>query len=549
MIQIFKIGETLESGNTYIADKEEYHIYLEDTQCIESKRYLSLHKSHGIDNIAGTECLNVFIEIKNKKDITIDFCGAVLVFHGKIQPFVICDSENITIKNCAVAYFRAPYTEFIIEERGENYVALKKCDKNATFYVENGRLIMTGENWENRDLYKTPCFFQAFDMKTREGKGMSRAIVGREVKRNEADPFEQNQLVPSMCGELLKLEGKLWDSWTKGTLLCYAHEKRTLASVYTFGGSDITIENYRLINGAGMGISTNHTKNVYIRGLKLIYDEKSNGIITNAADAIHSISCSGDYVIADSVLEGMVDDGLNIHGVFCTFKSAENNTMYIKNSGHTSAYLEFFSAGEKIAVYNGPTMEKSAEYTVKAFEIIDEDNIKLKTEETIGKHNEGDLIESLSAQSNITIKNCSFGKANSHIRFQSRGKILVEDTEIGLPVLLSGDASFWFESSPVQALTFKNVVFNTAKAEIRLMPEVMPTEKEPYYHKNVKFIDCEFVSDTPVRGGYTDNIVFDNVTNSAGKAMKMILTNCGRVDAEGVELERHTEVKTKLQVN
>ena len=408
---------------------------------------------------------------------------------------------------------------------------------------------MQGENWENRNCHKERHFFQAFDKQTREGKGLALAIIGKEVEIDPTCPFEIRQYVPEQCGELLKLEGKLWGGWTEGSILCYAHEKRTLSSVYTFDCDNIKIENYRLINGSGMGISTNHSSNIYIDGLKLMHDELSNGIIANAADAIHSIACSGDFIIKNSIFEGMMDDALNVHGIFCQFDRKENNIMYLKMSSYCSGYLNIFGKGETVAVYNGPTMEETARYTIKSVEILDKDNIKLEMFEEIKNHNNGDIVENISAQSNITIKNCRFGKANSHIRFQSRGKIVIEDTEIGLPVLLTGDATYWFESSPVQDITFKNVRYNTEKAQIRLMPEIMPTEKEPYYHKNIKLTNCEFITDTPITGGYTDNIVLENVSNSKSIPMKLVLTNCGDVIADGFEIERHTETKKELKVN
>ncbi len=543
MKKIFTINEELENGNYYYADKKKYHIYPDNTIIVNDPQYFGLSKKTNISE------MKVFTYLKGKKDITLDFCGAEIIFYGKIQPFLLDECENITIKNCEIKYNRPVYTEFEIVKREEDCIYLKGLNEKATYYVEDGYLIMTGEDWENRECHRTPHFFQAFDGETHEGKGLNLAIIGKKVELDPNYPFEACQYVPTQCGDLLKLEGKLWDGWTVGTILCYSHENRSISSVYTFDSNNITIENYRLINGSGMGISTNHSSNIHIHGLKLMYDEKSNGIIANAADAIHSIACGGDYEITNSVFEGMIDDALNIHGIFFQYLDKDGNKMHLKCSTYISSYLGLFSKGEKIALYNGPTMEKTAEYTIKKVELIDKENLILETEEEIGEHNENDLVENISMQPNITIKNCRFGKANSHLRFQSRGKIVVEDTEIGLPVLLTGDASYWFESSPVQDLTFKNVKFNTEKAQIRLMPEVMPTEKEPYYHKNIKFTDCEFVADTPIEGGYTDNIIFENVKNSNGKQMKMILTNCGSVKADGVVIKRKTEKKTQLKVN
>ena len=77
----------------------------------------------------------------------------------------------------------------------------------------------------------------------------------------------------------------------------------------------------------------------------------------------------------------------------------------------------------------------------------------------------------------------------------------------------------------------------------------MPTEKEPYYHKNIKVLNNEFDSETPITGGYADGIVFLGNKNALGKKMKLELVNCGSVEADNCEIERKTEVKTELKVN
>ena len=91
----FKIGTALESNTEYVATEAEYHVYARDTVQVCDDRYVALRAND-------EKAFNVFIFIKGKRNITLDFGGATIVMHGKIQPFLIDLSENITIKNCNI---------------------------------------------------------------------------------------------------------------------------------------------------------------------------------------------------------------------------------------------------------------------------------------------------------------------------------------------------------------------------------------------------------------------------------------------------------------
>ena len=91
--------------------------------------------------------------------------------------------------------------------------------------------------------------------------------------------------------------------------------------------------------------------------------------------------------------------------------------------------------------------------------------------------------------------------------------------------------------------------YNADKAVVEIRGEVAVTDKEPYYHKNIKIQKCEFTSDMPVSGGYADNIVFTGNKNTSGEKMRMELTNCGRVIADNCEIIRKTEENRELKLN
>jgi hypothetical protein len=230
-------------------------------------------------------------------------------------------------------------------------------------------------------------------------------------------------------------------------------------------------------------------------------------------------------------------------------KSAEGKVIESHLASCEKQANDLYRVGDVIAVYREKTMEEVARYTIEKIESVDEECKRFFVDRPVAAHEEGDLIESLTSNCQVLLENCVFGKANSHLRLQSRGKFVMRNCEDELPLLLSGDASFWFESGPIQDLTVENCRFVGERAKITMKSEVMPSEAEPYYHRNLKIVHNEFETELPMKGGYTDGIVFCHNKNSLGKKMRLELTNCGSVEADNCTVERFSEEKKELKLN
>lgn len=541
----FKLGFPFENDTEYFATEKEYHVYTEDTTTVSDKRYVALRAED-------TEAFNVFALIKEKKNIILDFCGATLVMHGKIQPFLIDLSENITIKNCNVTYERPPYTEALITEVTPEYVRLR-LNEHCTCRVEDGKLIPYSDTWENHRLNYNGMFYQLFDSETHYGRGIHLGVMGNTVVMEKERPFAIDHFtVEENEGDILlkgELREKIRAFYKPNHVLNITHERRSLSNVFMIDSKNVLIENYRILAGWGMGIYSYRTENITLDGFRLTCDQSSPCIVTNAADAVHTFGTSGKFNIINSVFEGMIDDAINIHSNFRTVEHAQGNEIYTRLASCEQQANELYRIGDKIAVYRGKTMEMAASYVIKKIETIDKTTKKFTVDRIVSEHSEGDLIENLTANCDVTIENCVFGKANSHLRFQSRGKFVMKNCESEMPIILTGDASYWFESGPVTDLTIENCRFIGERAYIRIRSEIFPTEKEPYYHRNIKILNNKFDTEEPLFGGYADGIVFKGNQNSMGKSMTLTLTNCGSVDAENCIVERKTEVKSELKVN
>lgn len=540
----FKIGITLESNTEYFAKEKEYHVYAEHTTEVCDERYVM--------RTGDAKLFNVFVLIKEKKNIVLDFCGATLVMHGKIQPFLIDLSENITIKNCNVTYERPPYTEALITEVTPEYIRLR-LNEHCTCRIEGGKLIPYSDTWENHRLNYNGMFYQLFDYETHCGRGLHLGVMGNHVVMEKERPFTIDRFTVEEDGEDILLKGELREKirpyYKKNNVLIITHEKRSLSSVFMIDSKTVLIKNYRILTGWGMGIYSYRTENITLDGLCLTCDKSSPCIVTNSADAVHTFGTSGKFNIINSVFEGMIDDAINIHSNFRTVEHVQENEIYTHLASCEQEANDLYRIGDEIAVYRGKTMEMAASYIIQKIETIDETTKKFTVDRIVSEHSEGDLIENLTAYCDVTIENCIFGKANSHLRFQSRGKFVMKNCESELPICLTGDASYWFESGPITDLTVENCRFIGERAQIQIKSEIFPTEAEPYYHRNIKILNNEFDTEEPLFGGYADGIVFKGNQNSFKKPMTLTLTNCGSVDAENCIVERKTKVKSELKVN
>lgn len=531
-IQTFNKNTKFESDTYYSFDKIDCDIYMKDTERLCKKKYLVIAESnHGY--------LDVAFYLKGLKNVTLDFGGAMLVCHGRIQPFIIDECENITIKNVTVAYERAFYSEFdVISNNGKELTLARK--EKFPCRVENNELIPYGENWEDRDLSKKCMFLQAYDKKTREGRGLWVVMIGENPVELETPPCAVAELTVREEGNNIVLSGdNIPSAYDNSTMVVLEHESRDKSSVAMYHSKNINIENYRVLNGTGMGLLAIYTENITAEKYCLINDSLSHGIVANGGDGIHLVNCKGKITLNNCIVEGTVDDALNIHGNFYHTVKADGNLLYAERSAvahYLDANSDIFAEGDEIAVYKGKTMEEKIRFTVKSVKILDDYNIVIETDKNAEEAVCDDVIENLSTNPDFEFKNCIFGKANSHLRLQSRGKGVVENCECELPIMLTGDLNYWFESSPVKDLTVKNCKFFGERGFFRLIPECNPTEKEPYYHSGVKITDCIFEREIAIEGRDTKDIEFINNCHSEGKTLKLKLENCSNVKTDCADI-------------
>jgi hypothetical protein len=284
-----------------------------------------------------------------------------------------------------------------------------------------------------------------------------------------------------------------------------------------------------------MGILGMYSEHITLDGVKYFSDERSHGIATNAADAVHLISCFGQVEIVNSVFEGMKDDALNIHGNYYTVNGISGNVIHarlhtdIQANPGVNAHYKMFDKGDTLAIYRGSTNLCKQTLTVERVEVTGDFSADLTCVGDLSVLCEGDTIENRSAQADLHIKNCRFGKAGTHLRLQTRGKVLIEDSECSLKILLSGDKNYWYEGSPINDLIIKNCRFIGKRGMIVAMPSFDVCPEAPYYHSGIKMIQNTFEVATALDLSHCKDILFEGNVNSAGMAFGNMLQDCAEV--------------------
>ena len=85
--------------------------------------------------------------IVGRTGITIDGGGADLIFHGRILPFAVDSSSDVTIKNLSIDYSSVWYSQAEIID-ADRYKTVLKFSDNSPCTVRNGNFCFPSENGE-----------------------------------------------------------------------------------------------------------------------------------------------------------------------------------------------------------------------------------------------------------------------------------------------------------------------------------------------------------------------------------------------------------------
>ena len=405
--------------------------------------------------------------IKNKENITIDGEGAKLIFHGRMSPFVLDSSENITLKNFSIDYAEPMYFEGKIVDAGENFVEMEYNDEIFHVDAEENSLRFYGDGWENKGIAK--LLVNEFDPEIK-GPAIGTPtyfanVTGVEDKTFMA--FLHRYLKPSKPSKnRLRLEGEIKYTHKVGRYWLCTHNDRKYPGIYVTECKDVLIKDVLLTHTLSMGVICSLSENITLDTVSALPGE--GRLLSVDADATHFVNCTGLIHITGCRFESMMDDAVNIHGIYAPVSKKLSDTSVLLKFGHfQQAGINVFKKGDKIRLCDNESLAPYAYYTVKASRTLSETYLILETEEVLSADiKEGHVFENYSRMPKIHIENTKsgFNRPRGFLISNCQGTIIENCTFYNMSnaIDMSGDANSWYESGPCDNVVIRNNDFSNA---------------------------------------------------------------------------------------
>lgn len=419
----------------------------------------ALQRTYYISNHDQSEQQAVGIAIEGWENLTLDGRGAKLVFHGVIIPFAVIDSKGCSVKNLSID-FENPQTAQvrIIENRGAGGIVFRPESWVKYRISQDSIFEVYGEGWALR-----PSTGIAFEPDT------------RHILWNTGDLFY------STAGVRKTEHGLLAPQWqdsrlTPGTVVAMRTWSRPAPGIFLYGNTDTRLTNINVHYAFGMGLIAQFCDGITLNGFSVcLKNENDPRYFTTQADATHFSQCSGIIQSSGGLYEGMMDDAINVHGVYLKVTGIKGDRSITARFMHDQAWgFRWGCPGDSVRMLNADVMEYTG--SLLHIESITPDNTGHGSKELNITFREP--LELDPERMNIGIENLSrtpevifSGNTvrNNRARgalFSSPRRTVVEnnvfDHTSGSAILLCGDCNGWYESGACRDILIKDNRFINA---------------------------------------------------------------------------------------
>lgn len=501
-----------EDGANIVLQRGTYDIGLE---CTVSRTY------YPSNNDAGEKKIAFFYE--DRENLVLDGNGSKLVFHGRITPFVFDRCRRVTLKNFVIDYDRPFFSQGEILACGPDFVELRIDPARYPYRVENEGLVFTSPEWE-ADLSEGINLFLPFDPVTRApayNSILAIAVTGKNAKPDPRSPIpERTFLVKELGQGRIRLEGDCNFNCAPGQVMVITHERRDNNVIFALDCEEMTFENIDIVHGGAMGVLCQTCTDLTLRKIRC-GTEKGSALVSLNCDATHFVNCDGKILIEDCSFFNMMDDAVNIHGIYTVVKSVEPGRLVLELKHFQQYRVNVFRAGDEVEICGENGAEVVKRVPVKASRLLSDSEIEILTEGDVSGIKSGDLAENNGRMPEVTVRHCRSGRNRPRgFLISSPKRVVIEDNEFensSFGLHFTGDTKFWFESTGVRDVLirgnrFENCGYHYGEAAICFLPEFTAESDKEYFHRNIVIEDNRFETFT---GGVlfakdTENLVFRN---------------------------------------
>lgn len=435
---------------------------------------------------------SVGVALEGMNNLVFDGNEADFIFHGRMLPVSLIESENITLRNFSIDFENPHITQVKVLENNPDapYITFEVAPW-AQYEIRDNRFVAKGEDWESR-----PSIGIAFEEKT------------KRLIYNTSDIYTKLDQVSEIAPRTIKAEGWKDARLIPGSAIALRTYYRPAPGIFISHDKNVSLENIRVHYAEGMGLLAQMTENITLDRFSVcLRGDSDPRYFTTQADATHFSACKGKIISKNGLYEGMMDDAINVHGTYLKVMKREDDKRVLAAYMHPQAYgFEWGRPGDAVQFVNSATMELVGEKNnVATIRPVDKETVHGAKLYEITFENALDTV--ITEQSTFGIENLEWTPEvvfsdnvirNNRARgtlFSTPKRTIVEnnlfDHTSGTAILLCGDCNGWFETGACRDVVIRNNrfvnaltnMFQFTNAVISIYPEIPNLkDQQKYFH-------------------------------------------------------------------
>lgn len=455
---------------TLVFDSGTYNFYPEKS--VKREYYVSNHDQ--------TNPKSVGINLEGWQDLTVDGGGAEFMFHGRMLPIALVNSNGVTLKNFRIDFFKPQVSQAEIVENTDSGIVFRPEPWVDWTIDKNHRFVTKGHGWalvpnnslpfeadSRRMVYLTGDLWMPLDSVVMTADGSVRA-----------PRFGHKRVKPGH-----KLVMRTYDRPAPGIFL--AEDTAT------------NINNVIVHYAEGMGLLAQLCDSVSLDGFSVcLRGDGDPRYFTTQADATHFSGCKGHIDSRNGLYENMADDAINVHGTYLRIVGRPDDHTLIGRYMHDQSWgFKWGDVGDTVQFVMSRTMELAGGKNVIAkIEPNDKPTVNGAREMRVtfvepldSVLNPGNKcgMENLAWTPTVTFEHNTVRNNRARGALFSTPRLVVVranyfDHVSGTGILLCGDCNGWYETGACRDVriidnTFVNPLTNMyqfTEAAISIYPEI-----------------------------------------------------------------------------
>ncbi|MGM9804253.1 MAG: alpha-1,3-galactosidase B [Muribaculaceae bacterium] len=426
------------------------------------------------------------IALEDWQGLTLDGCGSTIMCTGRMLPMSIVRCTNVSVKRLTIDFDNPHIAQVTITGNTPQGISFEPSPE-VNWFIDDGRTFMArGRKWECN--YYTGIAFE----------GDTRHIVP------QTSDLSIDLRNCSANGNIITAPQWTDSRLTPGTVVALRSYYRPHPAIFLEADTRTSLQNITIHYAEGMGVVAQRCTHLHLN--KVDVRTAPGRYFTTQADATHFVGCRGKLVVENGLYESMMDDAINVHGVYLRVRERISpNTVKARYEHNQSFGYQWGEKGDTVTFVRSATMDALPGFAViSSIEpaqgtIAGEKDFIIAFDRPLPEEidaTQGYGLENITWTPEVTFRRCTVrnNRARGALFSSPRTTVCERNTFFhtsGTAILLCGDCNGWYESGAVRNLVIKKNrfinsltnMFQFTNAVISIYPEIPNlNDAKGYFH-------------------------------------------------------------------